>query len=344
MFPLIYSNNLLAKPRRRTQDFQGVREFDDQHKLPRHDTEYISKSKTQHYSAHDLFLNPQLINHQLMLLKTPEYVGPRTGFLYSMSGWHRPGSNWKESGNYRVNRGGKRKATWDERHVTPRFMMAPRVCPGGPQTRHEGKLQYYPVSLTRILWAIENGSLNPNEVITINALVRSGCLREPVVMWPGIKLVTNGVKGLNRTLHFELQSASKQAIKAVEMAGGSFTATYLTPRGFHQELYPEQYPTFPDQPMPEKHSFDHVHGVPQQRGYLSQWAEEEGKYAHPDSGRRLSHYAQPPQARDFPATAEEYEQVKHHQKWHMGQAGTGTVLPWHFMNTYDMARRTTGKL
>lgn len=163
-------------------------------------------------------------------------------------------------------------------------------------------------------------------------------------MWPGVKLVSNGVQGIKRPIHLELQAASREAIAAIEKAGGSFTATYLTPRGFHQELYPERYPTFLDQEMPEKHSFDHVHGVPQERGYLAQWAEEEGKYAHPDSGRRLAHYVQPPHDRDFPATMEEYDQVKHHQKWHLGQSGTGTVLPWNFMNTFDMARKTHGKL
>ena len=148
------------------------------------------------------------------------------------------------------------------------------------------------------------------------------------VVWPGVKLLAQDLDTLSRPLHIELQQASARAVELIERAGGSFTCTYMSPQGMFQEIFPEEFPIFTDQHMPDRASFESASANPEKRGYLAKWYEDVSKYADPTAGRRLSHFVEPPVDRDFPATLEEYDKVKHHQKWHLGQPGTGTVLPW----------------
>ena len=344
VFPLIYSNNLLSKPRKKLEDFPGRQGFDDDHQAP-----VMGSTSTEHagrfvFNHYELRLNPQLIQSHRDLRSNSEYAGPRAGYLFPQTGWHKPGANWKEAKNYHINKKGPIMGEWLERHITPRFMLAPRVCPGGPRSRYEGKLAYSIVSLPRIIWSIESGKLNPNEPITLRTLVEAGVVHDRNVLWPGFKIISGGVTELPMPLHIELQRADQPTINAIEKAGGTFTAVYLSPEGIHQELNPDQYPTFLDADMPNKLSMDRVMSQPKQRGYLSQWVNESSQYAHPDSGRRLAHYVKPPVDRDFPTTFAEYEAVKHHQKWHLNQAGSGTVLPWNYLNTLDVRQASSGTI
>ena len=157
-------------------------------------------------------------------------------------------------------------------------------------------------------------------------------------------LLAGNVERVPYPLHVELQNASAKAIQLIEEAGGTFTNVYMSHEGLYQELHPEQFPTFLEQDLPERKGLENFATSPRKRGWLAQWYEDESKYAHPEAGRRHAHYVRPPTDRDFPATIEEYELAKHHQKWHLNQPGSATVLPWHHLNTADMARRSAGRL
>ncbi|XP_050340860.1 LOW QUALITY PROTEIN: uncharacterized protein LOC126767374 [Bactrocera neohumeralis] len=245
------------------------------------------------------------------------------------------GGSWKYSRSYNDARRGFAKGQWQERKMTPRFMLAPRVSAGGPRNRYEGKAVFSRLPLMKILWAVDSGRLNPNEVITLYQLRQARIIADWEVVWPGFVLLAGDVEKVPYPLNIELQNASAKTIKLIEEAGGSFTSVYMTHEGLYQEMNPEQFPTFMEQELPEHKGSESFATNPRKRGWLSQWYEDESKYAHPDAGRRSSHYVRPSTQRDFPATVEEYEMVKHHQKWHLNQPGTGTVLPWHSYNTTD---------
>jgi ribosomal protein L15 len=344
IFPLLHSHNLLARPRNQLKDFNGRKPFDDDHPLPVVGSTLNERTDDHDFNEFDLLLNPQLLQRARQLRPTPEYVGQTTGYKNPVAGWLKIGGTWKYSRAFNDCRKKYAMASWQERNMTPRFMLAPRVCPGGPRNRFEGKLRYSTVKLSKILWALDSGRLNPNEVITMFSLRQAGVVAEHEVVWPGFVLTSGTVTKLQYPIHLELQCATARAIKLIEDAGGSFLSCYVSVDGIHQELNPQDYPTFMDQHLPDRRTMELREISPSRRGFLSQWYADEAKYAHPDAGRRQAHYVSPPTSRDFPATVEEYEQVKHHQKWHLNQPGTGTVLPWHVYNTTDLQKRTTGRL
>lgn len=344
IFPLIYQNNLLPKARMSSEDFTGRKEFDEDHPLPVVGTRLNELTTAYKWSHWDQYLNPQLTRSWLDLTPSPEYVGPRSGHNVIKMGWMKIGGSWKYSRGYNDARKGFAKGQWQERNMTPRFMLAPRVSAGGPRNRYEGKAQFSRLSLAKVLWAIDSGRLNPNEVITLYHLRQANVISEREIVWPGFVLLAGNVESISYPLHLELQNASSKAIKLLEEAGGTFTCVYMTHSGLYRELRPEEFPAFIDTELPEKKGLESFATNPAKGGWLAQWYEDESKYAHPEAGRRSSHYNRPPHDRDFPSTVEEYELVKHHQKWHLNQPGTGTVLPWHSYATTDLAKRTTGKL
>lgn len=344
VFPLIYENNLLAKPRNSWEDYEGRREFDEDHPLPVVGTKLNELTTTHKWSHWDQFLNPQITQHERDFTPTPEYVGPRSGHNVIKMGWMKIGGSWKYSRSYNDARRGFAKGQWQERKMTPRFMLAPRVSAGGPRNRYEGKAVFSRLPLMKVLWAIDSGRLNPNEVITLYQLRQARVIADWEVVWPGFVLLAGNLERVPYPLSIELQNASAKAIKLIEEAGGSFTSVYMTHEGLYQEMHPEQFPTFMDQELPEHKGLESFATNPMKRGWLSQWYENESKYAHPEAGRRSAHYVRPPTERDFPATVEEYELVKHHQKWHLNQPGTGTVLPWHSYGTADLTKRSSGRL
>lgn len=328
VYPLIHSSNLLAKYRRSFQEYEGRKEFDEDHPLPVVPTKSAIASSRHEWTVWEKYLNPQLIAGHNDIKPTDQYMGRRCGYLFPQIGWVKLGSTFKYGRHYNDLRKGFAKGTWQERCVTPQWQLAPRVSPQGPDGPFVGKLRHSVVGLERIIWAIDTGRLNRNEVITLFHLVEAEVVNENEVIWPGIKLEAEKIEALKYPVFLELQAATPRAIRLIEEAGGQFVATYLSIDGIHQELKPHEYPTFLEQEMPDTTSFYEISSNPNQRGFLSQWYEEGGKYAHPQAQRRLSHYVRPPYPRDFPATYEEYERVKHHQKWHLQQPGTGTVLPW----------------
>jgi ribosomal protein L15 len=337
-FPLLHAGNLTARMHRNPFDYRGRKEFDEDHPLPVLGSRSSTLSDAHEWEQWDKSLNPQLIADFSSLPQTVDYVGRRSGRLFPGVGWRAPGSSWKFTLSYDRKVRKWRPGVWAEKFMTPKWALVPRIAALHPDERFQGKLQFVDLKLSHIVWAIDTDRLNRNEVLTLNILVDAGVLPQTDVVWPGVNLVYDLTADLKYPINIELQNADPEAIAAIERAGGTFTGTYMSIDGLYQEMRPEEYPVFLDQHMPDRPGFTHLSSNPRVRGFLSQWYEEEGKYAHKDAARRLSHYRRPPHRRDFPSTYEEYEQVKHHQKWHLNQSGTGTVLPFVRSNSLEDAR------
>ena len=326
LFPLLKAGNLSSSVVRHFEDYQGRVQPDADHALP------VIPARSNVNSAHHVWtnwdkrLNPQLISTPQSLKPQDEYIGPRAGINLPSVGWVRVGSSWKYSKTYWKTRSDKHYGEWLERNVTPRWRLVPRIADFNPQSRYAGKLEYSEVKISEIIWAIDTHKLNRNEVITLWHLREAGIVTEARVVWPGLKLVDDGVTPLY-PISLELQNATPDAIAKIEGAGGSFVSAYLSIEGLYQTMHPEEFPVFVDQQLPDRNGMQNVAMSDQARGSLCRYFESEMKYAHPDAGRRASHYVRPPTDRDYPATYEEFEQIKHHQKWHLNQPGTGTVLP-----------------
>ncbi|EPY30968.1 hypothetical protein STCU_03735, partial [Strigomonas culicis] len=294
IFPLIYENNLLPKARNNWSDFQGNKEFDDDHKSPTIGKRLNERTVTHKWSHWDQFLNPQLTASWMDLTPTEDYVGPRSGHNMIKMGWMKIGGSWKYARSYNDARRGFAKGQWQERKMTPRFMLAPRVSASGPRNRYEGKASFSKLTLSKLLWAIDTGRLNPNETITLFHLRAADVIGEREILWPGFVLLAGDVETIPYPLNIELQNASEKAIQLIEEAGGSFTSVYMTHEGLYQELHPEEYPIFMEQDLPEHKGLEGYASSPRKRGWLAQWYEDEGKYADPNAGRRFSHYARAP--------------------------------------------------
>lgn len=318
----------------RGEEYQGRVAPDSDHQLPVQTSKSTVNSQHHEWTSWDKFLNPQLITSADDLKPNEQYMGPRTGVYFANIGWKRVGSGWTYKNRYRqkVQKWWKNRWAWQEKPTSPRWKAVPRIGDFNPQQRYVGKLQYSEVKLSQIIWAIDIGKLNRNEVITLWHLKECGVVPEEEIIWPGAKLVDDGVTP-RYPISLELQNGSPEAIQKIEDAGGSFVSAYLSLDGLYQTLHPEEYPTFIDQHLPDRMGMTQVAMSDQARGYLCRFYENEAKYAHPEAGRRLSHYIRPPTDRDFPATFEEYERVRHHQKWHLNQSGTGTILP--FISSYS---------
>jgi len=332
-FPLLKDNNLTFKAGNTFPYYHGPKPFDDtDHPHPNIQKHIQVASREPRSNPWDFQVNPVLWTGR-SLMPTEEFAGPKTGQYFPMVGWVARGASRRCAiGFNRMQRYNRYKymGKWLEINMTPRWKRAPRVGASGPRARYHGRLIYSQLQLRKLLWAIESGRLNPNEKITIFHLVEAGVVAEWECVWPGFQLTAGTLDTLNRPINIELQRATPRAISLIERAGGSFTCTYMSMQGMYEELFPEEFAVFSEQEMPDRSSFEEASTNPKARGYLSKWYDDVVKYAHPMAGRRQSHYVKPPQDRDFPATLEEYERVKHHQKWHLGQPGTGTVLPWLF--------------
>ena len=75
---------------------------------------------------------------------------------------------------------------------------------------------YNEVNLGRIQEAIEAGKLDAGQTVTVDALVAAGVCSKPR---DGVKILGNGE--LKAKVAFEVASASKSAVAAIEKAGGS---------------------------------------------------------------------------------------------------------------------------
>jgi large subunit ribosomal protein L15 len=82
--------------------------------------------------------------------------------------------------------------------------------------RNPFSIHYNEVNVGRIQAAVDAGKLDPNVQVTLESLIAAGVCSKPL---DGVKILGNGT--LTAKLAFEVATASKSAVAAIEGAGGS---------------------------------------------------------------------------------------------------------------------------
>eukprot|EP01027_Heterolobosea_sp_BB2_P006550 GEZU01009883.1.p3 GENE.GEZU01009883.1~~GEZU01009883.1.p3 ORF type:complete len:125 (-),score=61.72 GEZU01009883.1:265-639(-) len=82
----------------------------------------------------------------------------------------------------------------------------------------------------------------------MKTLIDSGAVTS--IKFPGVKLLADGKEFFKAKVDIEVPRASKEAIAAVEAAGGSIRCVYYNKLGIHALLHPEKYITIPKRAMP----------------------------------------------------------------------------------------------
>ena len=281
VYPLIYSNNMLSKYHISMRNYQGDQPYDTsangmflngQSPVFRELRAYVNQYK---YSDWDKFLNPQLYNNHEAVTPTPEFIPWTRGKYNPILGWLRPGGTNKFSNIVRGARKNKNlylgSPVVEGQFGKPVILSVPSVGPYGPEYNYEGKLSYVELPLSKVVWMIDIGRLNRNEVITLKTLLDKRVLREEEMVWPGVCLTAAPGLRLRYPVHLELQRATPAALEAVEGSGGGFVAAYLAPEALHAELAPHRCPAFADQHLPDQRSLHAAHGQRAERGFLAQW-------------------------------------------------------------------------
>lgn len=103
------------------------------------------------------------------------------------------------------------------------------------------KLDYQEVNLEQIQYLIDSGriDISDGKTITMRTLKEAGLIKN--VKYPGIKLLSKGVEFFRSKIDIEVPKASKQAIKAIENAGGSIRCIYFNKKSLHAMLNFERY-------------------------------------------------------------------------------------------------------
>ncbi|MCJ1274968.1 YmL10 [Puttea exsequens] len=83
-----------------------------------------------------------------------------------------------------------------------------------------------PLNLYKLQDWISQGRIDPSKPITVKELRQSRCVAN---VKDGVKLLAKGSETLTYPLNIIISRASKQAIAAIESAGGSVTTRYYTP-------------------------------------------------------------------------------------------------------------------
>ncbi|KAG2388426.1 hypothetical protein C9374_000590 [Naegleria lovaniensis] len=103
------------------------------------------------------------------------------------------------------------------------------------------KLDYQEVNLEQIQYLIDSGriDISDGKTITMRTLKEAGLIKN--VKYPGIKLLSKGKEFFRSKVDIEVPKASKQAIKAIEKAGGSIRCIYVNKKSLHAMLNFERY-------------------------------------------------------------------------------------------------------
>lgn len=106
-----------------------------------------------------------------------------------------------------------------------------------------------PVNLDKVQEFIDMGRIQPprNFFLTMRDLVQSGLI---VDVKDGVKLLANGKEKLKVPVHFEVTSASAEAIKAVEAAGGTVTCTHFNTLALRALVKPYKFDLLPQRARP----------------------------------------------------------------------------------------------
>lgn len=128
------------------------------------------------------------------------------------------------------------------------------------------------LNLNRIIEFHKDGRLNlkEGEVLDMRRMKKLGLITG--TLRDGVKILADGKEKLNFPLKVEATRASTQAIKAIERAGGEFTARYFSRLSLRVHLHPEYFLRtkgyIPLPARPTRKKYIQFYSNPHKRGYL----------------------------------------------------------------------------
>jgi len=113
--------------------------------------------------------------------------------------------------------------------------------------KRTNRKRYTYINLSRIIYLVKHGRINPENVITLKTLRDCGAFRK---IKYGVKVLSKGAHNLDFPLKLEVSDASESAINAIKKNGGSVTCIYRTKLKVKEHLKPHLF-AFPlDEPLP----------------------------------------------------------------------------------------------
>ncbi|KAI5853098.1 ribosomal protein L18e/L15P [Morchella snyderi] len=128
-----------------------------------------------------------------------------------------------------------------------------------------------PLNLDRLQSWINQGRIDPTKPITLKELVDSRCLHG---IKDGVKILARGKEELKTPIDITVSRASKEAIKAIEAAGGKVVTRYFTKDGIKSIIYPHLFKTPRRLANPTARKDIEYYRDPDHRGYLSHTVSE----------------------------------------------------------------------
>jgi large subunit ribosomal protein L15 len=125
---------------------------------------------------------------------------------------------------------------WFEGGQTPIVKLFPKVG-----FKRVTALQLNVLNLNRIIQFVESGrlKLKEREVLDMRLMKKSGLITG--TLRDGVKILATGKESLDLPLNIEATRASTEAIRAIEKAGGDFTARYFSKLSLRAHLHPEYF-------------------------------------------------------------------------------------------------------
>ncbi|SCU81415.1 LAMI_0B06128g1_1 [Lachancea mirantina] len=158
--------------------------------------------------------------------------------------------------------------SWFEGGQTPIYKLFPKLG-----FTNVTSLELKELNLERIMWFHRKGRLDlgPDEVLDMKKMKQLGLVTGSFK--DGVKILAGGKEIFNLPLKIEASRASREAIKAIEGAGGSFTARYFNKLGLRAHLSPkwflENRGRVPLQARPVRRKDIQYYSDPSNNGYLT---------------------------------------------------------------------------
>ncbi|SCW01575.1 LAFE_0E02696g1_1 [Lachancea fermentati] len=157
--------------------------------------------------------------------------------------------------------------SWFEGGQTPIYKLFPKIG-----FTNVTSLKLAELNLDRIMWFHRKGrlQLQPDEILDMKKMKDLGLVTGSIK--DGVKVLADGKNQFNLPIKIEATRASREAIKAIEKAGGEFTARYFNTLGLRAHLSPEWFLAkrgrIPLQARPVKRKDIDYYSNPEKRGYL----------------------------------------------------------------------------
>ncbi|PWW76909.1 ribosomal protein L15 [Tuber magnatum] len=132
-------------------------------------------------------------------------------------------------------------------------------------------LEMSPLNLDRLQIWIDQGRIDPAKPITFKELVDTRCLHG---IKDGVKLLARGKQVFKTPIDITVSRASREAIKAVEDAGGKIVTRFFNKNGVRAVVHPERYPPDVRLANPTARRDIEYYRDPEHRGYLAHTLDE----------------------------------------------------------------------